>query len=316
MAAHAVNLWVVVNPTAGRGRTARIWPELRQLLPAGSTVILTKAPGHASEVAAEAARQGADVVLSVGGDGTAAEVATGLLGTGVPMAVIPTGAGCDIVRALGLPNNPRMVLERFLAGRLHVAAIDVGLINGRLFLTVAGVGFDAEVAQEDARTRRPGVHGTWPYLLAILRVLFRYRPTPLSLRIDDTEQCGRYLMVAICNTQHYAGGMRIAPTASPNDGLLDVVTVGDLSLLETLAALPRVYQGTHRTHPDIHFYRGRKVTIEAPEPLVAHAGGEIVGTTPLTVEVRPVALHLYVDRLIEPLPLVAVQDSRTERGTP
>jgi diacylglycerol kinase (ATP) len=294
LGARQVKTTFIVNMTAGRGRTRLLWPELRRLLADEAQVHLTRAPGHATELARAAVAEGAECVAAVGGDGTAAEVAAGLLHGDVPMAVIPTGAGCDIARALGLPSEPRRCLKALLDGDLSLRRMDVGSINRRLYLTVAGVGFDAEVAAEDARTRRPGMNGTWPYLLAIAKVLLRYRPTPLLLRLDDGEQRGRYLLVAICNTRYYAGGMCIAPDADAEDGLFDVVAVGDLSVWETLVTLPQVYRGTHRHHPKINFYRSSTVEVEAPDVLVTHAGGEIVGTTPVHASILPKALPVMV----------------------
>jgi diacylglycerol kinase (ATP) len=288
-----LNPTYVVNMTAGRGRTRQTWPQLARLVGSSADVRFTEGPGHATELAAAAAAAGAECVVAVGGDGTAAEVATGLIGTEVPMAIVPTGAGCDIARGIGLPNDPQESLRRLLQGALSVRPLDVGMVNDRVFLTVAGVGFDAEVAAEDARTRRPGMGGTWPYLLAILRVLARYRPTPLLLRLDGVELSGRFLLVALCNTQFYAGGMRIAPYAVPDDGLLDVVAVGDLTVLETLTTLPRVYSAGHTHDPKIRFERAAQVEVESPDSLVVHAGGEIVGTTPIRASVRPGAISVF-----------------------
>jgi diacylglycerol kinase (ATP) len=292
----------IVNPTAGRGRTARLWPALAELLPADAEVVFTERPGHAEALARAAVGEGRPYVAAVGGDGTAAEVAAGLAGTAVPMAVVPTGAGCDIARGLGLSGDPRLALESLLDGELAVADLDAGRMDGTLFLTVAGVGFDAEVAAEDARTRRPGVTGTWPYLLAIFKVLARYRPTPLLLRLDGQEIGGRFLLVAVCNTQHYAGGMWIAPTADPQDGLLDVVAVGDLTVPETLRLLPKVYSGRHRGHPKIAFYRARTIEIESPEPIAAHRGGELAQGTPIRIEVVPSALRVLARAVVKPAP--------------
>lgn len=290
----------IVNPTAGRGLTERLWPSMVAGVAEGDRTEVTTRPGHATELARAAAGKGVRRVVAVGGDGTAAEVARGLIGSDVELGHIPTGAGCDFARALGLPTSPAAAMAAL--DQLQPMAIDVGTVGDAVFLTVSGVGFDAVVAAEDARTRANGMRGSLPYLLATFKVLRTYRPRPVQLTLDgQVLPQTRALLVAVANSQFYAGGMRIAPYAETGDGMLDVVVVGDLSVADTLLTLPRVFSGAHRLHPKVSFYRARQVDVEAPVPLAAHLAGEPAGTTPIRFGILPRALTVLCGRPVAPM---------------
>lgn len=292
----------IVNPVAGRGLTRDLWPKLQAGVAGGGEVRYTERPGHATELAQDAVRQGADLVVAVGGDGTATEVALGLRGTQAVMGHVPTGAGCDLRTSLGLPKRPEEALKALGSGSLTIQTIDVGLSGNRGFLTVSGVGFDAEVAAEDARARTTGLRGSLPYLKAIMKVLVSYRPTPIRLIIDEQEALeGRALLVAVANCQYYGGGMRIAPYASPTDGLLDVVVAGDFSVPGTLGILPKVFSGKHRTHPKVAFFTGSRVRIESDPPLASHLNGDPAGLTPIEFSVDPGALRVLAGDIPGPM---------------
>lgn len=290
----------IVNPIAGRGLTKGIWPKLERALPKESEIRWTEGPGHATVLARELARAGAERVIAVGGDGTATEVAMGLRGTGAVMGHVATGAGCDFAKSIGLPSGP----EKALAALDHLRPIrmDVGISGDSGFLTVSGVGFDARVAEEDQRARTRGMRGTLPYLLAILKVLAGYRPSPVRVVLDGEHIVdGKALLVGVANCQYYAGGMRIAPYAVPTDGLLDVVVIGDLSVPGTLALLPKVFKAGHVTHPKVHFYRAKSVRIESDPPLKSHLNGELSHETPVDFSLDPLSLNMLVGTVPEPL---------------
>ena len=279
----------IVNLTAGRGLTERVWPTLARSVAKDDRILVTERSGHATDLARAAVTSGASTVVAVGGDGTVAEVARGLLGSSAVMGHVPTGAGCDLARALGLPRSPAAAMAAL--DQLRPTVLDVGLAGDEVFLTVSGVGFDAVVAAEDSRTRATGMTGTLPYLLATFKVLRTYRPRLVKLTLDGKElPTQRALLVAVANSQYYAGGMRIAPYARLDDGLLDVVVVGDLSVPDTLLTLPKVFSGAHRTHSKVRFYQAKEVVVDAPTLLAAHLGGEPAGTTPLTFRLMPRAL--------------------------
>jgi diacylglycerol kinase (ATP) len=288
----------VVNPAAGGGRTRRIWAALRPALArrGGACAFAeTRAPGEATALARTAAGEGWPVVVAVGGDGTINEVVNGLARAegvaGPALGAVVTGRGRDACRNLGLATEPRVALERALAGAER--RVDLGVARWadgreRYFLGAAGVGFDAVVARRAGEWRW---RGTIPYLAAVLETVGRYRPVDAAIEADGrVVWSGRLTMAVVANGAHYGGGMRIAPGADPTDGALDLVVLGAIGRLELLAWLPAVYRGAHVRNPRVALRRERAVTVRADLPV--HADGEAAGHAPVTIGVRPGALRL------------------------
>jgi YegS/Rv2252/BmrU family lipid kinase len=287
----------IVNYVAGRGRTQRSWPLVWQQIQQahGSDEIemaVTAAPLDATRIAQEAQAEGYGRVVAVGGDGTLAEVADGVRHAQgrTSLAFVPTGAGCDFRRTSGVPSDVLAAAELALAGPASPA--DLGTVGGTTFLNVAGVGFDAEVAAEDHRLRdRYSSTGTVPYIRAVMHVLWQYRARQMRIVADGQVFDGRFLLVAVGNAQYYGGGMRIVPTASLDDGMLDVMLAGDYSVPQTLGLLPRVYGGGHLSSPKIRVVRCRTLTIEAEPAASVHRDGELNGTTPVEFGIIPGAVN-------------------------
>lgn len=207
------------------------------------------------------------------------------------MGVIPVGTGNDFARALGLPRDPAAAAGMLLAARPKL--LDVGIVNGRYFLTVAGAGFDGEVAgQVNAWPKVLG--GTAMYVLGILKTLVAYRPVEVEIVIDGIPNRERLFLIAVGNTAWNAGGMWMVPSARADDGILHVVIAGPLSRIETLGVLPRVYSGRHLLHPKIRQAQGREIIVTSTTPLMVQADGEIIGKLPATFRVHPGALEVLI----------------------
>lgn len=259
-------------------------------------MVETRARGHAARLAAEAARARVPLVVAVGGDGTLNEVVNGLVPLReqypVTVGALMTGRGRDACRNLGLARDPRRAARRLVEGR--VAALDVGLARWpaghRYFLGSAGAGFDAVVAE------RAGARGgRLIYLRAVLTSLLDYRPTETAVCLDGADAwAGPAASVVVCNGPSFGGGMRIAPGARPDDGLLDVVRLGALGRGELARWLPTVYWGGHLANPRIRTRRAARVRVDAGAPLPVQIDGELGAHTPLDVEIRPGALRLLV----------------------
>jgi diacylglycerol kinase (ATP) len=288
-----------VNPNAGAGRTGRRWPSIQAALREAGfdfEAALT-VPGSAPELARRAAAAGWPLVVAVGGDGTANEVVAGLVDEhGQPRAtlgLIVTGRGRDVCRNFGLETDPARAVRRLVEGT--DAQVDVGVVEWpgrpwRPFLNAAGAGFDAVVARRAADT---GGRGTIPYVRAVLASLLDHRPVAATIRVDGAPAwSGRLTAAVVANGASYGGGMRIAPGAEPADGRLELVVLGDLGRLELLRWLPTVYSGRHLANPAISIRPARVVTIETVPPVPVHLDGEVAGTTPVRVAVRPGALRL------------------------
>ena len=299
----------LVNPAAGNGAAGRRWPEIaRQAADAGlrGEALLSEGPGHIVELARHAAEGEVRLVVVVGGDGTVNEAVNGLLhagtdgGEGVELALLPRGTGDDFARTFGIPTDLERALE--VAVRGSVRTIDAGRARflgwdashqERYFANFAGAGISGAIAKRgDATSRRLGAR--LAYLWATVAVFARWKSVQMSVGLDDDRREGRMYEVLVANGAYAAGGMRVAPDAAPDDGLFDVVMIGDVTKAEFLTTFPKIYRGTHVGHPKVEVVRARAVSVDAAVPLPVVLDGEQPGTTPATFEVLPSALRLRV----------------------
>jgi YegS/Rv2252/BmrU family lipid kinase len=286
----------IVNPVAGGHAAARVWQRART----GCTAAMdwecsvSERPGHARELARLAASRGYERVVAVGGDGTLNEVANGLVHSTTSLGIIPAGTGNDVAHNLGVPSDPAAAAS--LAATGAARPIDLCEVQTRertaYFVSVAGFGFDAEVA---ARVNRlPWLKvcgGTLPYLVSVVATLWQYRSPAMRLSVDDRALEQRVFLTAVGNLPTYGGGMRIVPDARPDDGLLDVCVVADLSRLEVLRIMPRLYSGGHVGHPAVEVFRCRSLSADADGRVLCQADGELVGGLPARFSVLPAALQ-------------------------
>ncbi|MEX1143930.1 MAG: diacylglycerol kinase family protein [Acidimicrobiia bacterium] len=290
----------MVNPVAGRGRTRRMLPTLRHALEEHAVAVhVSMDVDDGRRVARDAFLRGEGVV-ACGGDGTVSALAGVAADEGGPIAIVPTGAGNDLARQLGL--DPRQAIDAVALldagriGRMDLGRAEASDGTAEMFTTVANAGFDAEANRwaNDVRWAT----GTTLYVLALLRTAVTYRPRPMCLRVDDTTWEGPAWLVAVGNTRWYAGGMMITPGAEIDDGLLDVCIVGDGSTAEFLRRFPRVFKGTHTALDSVTTLRGSSVEITASDAgqhgLELWASGERVGPLPARLEAVPGALQVLV----------------------
>ena len=286
-------LLVIVNPTAGGGRAARLVPWLRERLARrpDARLVVTRRAGEAEELAGEASAAGVDRVVAVGGDGTVQEVANGVVegGGAATVGIVPVGSGNDLARSLGLPRDPAAAWTVAI-GRGE-RAVDLLLATGgdgrrRWFGSAGGIGFDAQVAAAMA-TRAGWQRGQVGYLLTTLAELRRFSNRRVEITLDGATLSRQVLFVAIANGEYYGGGMRIAPGAAVDDGRFDLCVVGDVSRLTALRQLANLYRGTHVDHPQVDMHRGSSVAIDGDAATLVHLDGEPFGTLPLRVELHP-----------------------------
>jgi diacylglycerol kinase (ATP) len=255
---------------------------------------LTDAPGAAERIAGEATRAGRGVVV-VGGDGTIAEAANGMLASGarVPLGIVPAGNGNDYaLRALKLPRDPAKALEIALAGTPH--AMDVGQVNDRYFVNVLGVGIDANIAAAAERMKRLRLlRGQALYYAASLReLLFFYSRCP-ELTVTCDGQAGekrRYALAAVSVGPSYGGGFLINPRADPNDGLFDVCAIWKPWRGRALRLMTLIQHGQHLDQREVTHMRARTVTLEAAQPIYAHLDGEVLKGPRFEARLLPGAL--------------------------
>jgi diacylglycerol kinase (ATP) len=284
---------VIVNPAAGRGRTRRLIPDLETAARgAGVELHVSPEPGAPAKIARAAADDGRDLV-ACGGDGLVTEVAGVAADTGRRLAIVPTGAGNDFARVLGYDTKHPLRAFDALGTGGRDRLVDLGRVNGRWYTCVTASGFDAEANRWANTVQR--LSGTMLYVAAVLRTLAVYRPHPFRITVDGTVHEAHAWLVAVGNGPAYAGGMKVAPGARLDDGLLDVTVVGAMGRPEFLVNFPKVFKGTHVAHPKVQTYRGAHVevaSLDASVPMEVYADGERVGPLPATMDAVPDALNV------------------------
>ncbi len=285
---------VIVNPRAGRGRGEKLSRELeRRLRTLGSpfSILETRFPGHATELAAQAAREGCSHLAVLGGDGTITEVVNGLVGSEVVLGLLSVGTGNDLARSLALPyNDLASSLRVVLNGR--VGSIDVGRDGDRYFVSALGVGYPADVAAETNRLQ--WLKGPPAFFLAVYKALNRMRVAALRIELDDRVLEVDCTSLLIQNTPFTGGGLKMAPEAKLDDGLFDVVVIDSIGRLDLMLNFPRVYRGSHLDHPNFSLYRSRRVRVTAETPLHKMCDGDVAGWLPVDAEVLPGALKVVL----------------------
>jgi diacylglycerol kinase (ATP) len=287
-----------VNPASDNGATGKRWAELAHRaagLGLDGETIYSERPNHLIELAAAA---DADVVVAVGGDGTMNEVVNGLMQREERpvLAVIPLGTGMDFVRTYGIPNRFEDAV-RVAAGD-GVRTIDVGRVEHlrgtRYFANVGSVGMSAAVAQR-ANGMSKALGGKATFFYALTRVFLEWQNTQISVELDDgTRREARMHDVVVANGRWHGGAMMLAPDAEPDDGLFDVILIGDINKRDFVTTAPKIYKGTYLAHPKVELLRARSISVTAPERLPIELDGEQVGATPARFEVVPGALRVRV----------------------
>lgn len=285
---------VIVNPAAGRGRVGKMLPQIQSALasihPDGQVqVIQTESPGHATSLAQTTP---AERVIAVGGDGTVHEAIRGLAHSAKVLGVVPIGSGNDFARMLGLAKKPLLETLRIALTGL-VGTVDLGEVNGQPFGASLGIGFDAMVARK-ALAAPTFLRGMPRYLYSIFAVLKELSLPTLTLESEGKMLFqGKALLAALMNGYAYGGGIPIAPSASPTDGLLSGVVAGEFSRLGVVGILPRLLLGKHIHHPRVHQYTGTSFTVRFDQPVAAHADGELLEPQALyEVRIHPKALRV------------------------
>jgi diacylglycerol kinase (ATP) len=288
-------MWaLVINPTSGAGKGASIGRQVAGFLTSrgvdheivsGDSAISLAA--HLSHFIAKFPQcQG---VIAVGGDGLAHVVLQKTTPAQIPLAVIPAGTGNDFVRTLGWSLD---TLEPYLESIISTApqSMDLGLVDGEWFGAILSTGFDS-IVNEKANTM------SWPkgpmkYNVAIAIELPRFSPRHYEITLDDRTISTQAMLIAVSNGRSYGGGMLVCPDADIHDGYFDVMVLHPVSKLEFLKVFPRVFKGTHVTHPAVEIVRSKTVTIKSDA--VAYADGERIGPLPITAECVPGLMQTWI----------------------
>lgn len=302
---------IIVNPASASGKTGRRWPKLApqviQALPQ-ARIRQTQAKGDAARFAREAIEEGVQQIVAVGGDGTIHEVVNGLfdekgkaLAPELTLSPIPMGTGSDLCRSLGLSRNPEDVIKHL---KRSGKPIDTGWVQkadgtGEAFINIASVGLSGQVAKH---FDEHGKGGGLSYLMGIFTASSGYENQPLRLSLTYAD--GRIESIvrtcyacAVANARYFGSGMPIAPHAMADDGVFQLVIVGDLSLGEVTRRLPALYRGAHLSKPKFESFDVTKVSFEplGDSPVWVELDGEHSQALPASFEIRPSSLKITAD---------------------
>ncbi len=286
---------ILLNPAAGRQKArGRFRSALDALRRAGERPEIEESRNadHLVELARQAAAAKPDLVVSAGGDGTHHFVLNGLWGTEAPLGILSLGSGNDLVKSLGVPVEPAAAAEVLLKGRRR--DVDLARVGSTVYGCIAGVGFDSVVTRF-ANEQVKRVHGSLAYAWSIARCLDQYRSHSVEIRAGDEERFnGEIIFVTVGNTVSYGGGVKMAPFAQPDDGLLDVCIVTRMPKLELLRWVPAAYRGTHLRNRNILYFQSHTVSLASASRLELFGDGEYLQDLPATIEVEPKAMGVMV----------------------
>src|SRR3954469_3551448 len=295
MSPAAHNIALLVNPTAGKVRAARVAADVTERMRQGGAnvaILVGTDAAHAQALARQAVDDGVDAVVALGGDGMVHLALNVVAGTRTPLGIIPAGTGNDLANTLGLPSKDPVAAAALVADRLRTGGarpMDAVRTGDRWFGCVLSAGFDSRV--NDRANRMTWPRGRMRYNLAILAELGVFKPVPFVLELDGERWETEAMLVAVGNAKSYGAGMLICPDAEIDDGLVDVTVLGPVSKPAFLKAFPKVFKGTHRDHPAVTMRRAKVVSLSAPDVTV-YADGEHLGVLPVTCETVPGAVRI------------------------
>lgn len=296
---------VIVNPESNKGRTKRRWNQIREALKAFLKEFkyeFTEKPLQAIEISRDAIKEGTELIVGVGGDGTINEIANGfyenqrIINPDTVLGIVPSGSGCDLIRSLNIPLNLRQALR--VITQAPSSWIDIGRVHyrnhsgegeERYFLNVADFGIGGEVVKKVNENRMKRKASS--YLRCLLSTFFSYKNKRVRIKIDGEElPIEEYLVGTVSNGRIFGKGMKIAPQAKLDDGLFDVVLVKGMKAMEFLRNVWKIYTGSHLSHPKITLIRGRRIEAypeEGDKDILIELDGEQLGKLPAVFEVIP-----------------------------
>jgi len=299
---------VVANPASANGRVGRRWKSIERALasklPGDREIAFTKGPRDAEGIVRSALKSGTSLVVAVGGDGMFNEVVNGFFDGDVAvrpdarLALVPVGTGSDLRRTLDVPEDlagaARCIAKGrdkpFDVGRVTFRSPDGG-VGQRYFLNVAEFGAGAKVVEKANRTTK-AFGGRLSFLWAILTTMPKHKNTRVKYRSDGETGDLVVNNFIVANARHFGGGLTPAPQAEMDDGLLDVVIIGDIDFPEVRRNLGALRRGTHLSHPDITHFRAAAIDVECVDAALLDTDGELCGSNPTRFEVVPQAIRI------------------------
>lgn len=306
----ANKIFTVVNPVSASGRTGRNWPDIADYLKKNNIDFVfrkSEYPEHAVSMVRKALKDGYKYIMSVGGDGTANEVVNGFFEKGnlinpeAELIIFSRGTGSDFIRSLGIGNSKKEIIEIIKKEREKlIDIVKVNYINNdnnksqRYFLNISDAGIGGETV---ARIEK-GVklfNGKLTYLLGILKTLAFYKNKKYRVKMDGKEIVNdKVNSILVANGGYFAGGMNIAPEAEIDDGLLNLIVLGDLNKFEIITNLYKAYSGKHLSHPKVNSYQGKEIEISSKEKVFLNIDGEAAGILPAHYKIIPAKIKVLI----------------------
>jgi diacylglycerol kinase (ATP) len=302
----------IVNPASGAGRAGREWSAIASWLPSTGIqyeATLTTRPLEATEMAERAVRESRPLVVAVGGDGTLNEVVNGFFHNGAPiptstrLGMLPLGTGGDFRRTLKIPLDPKAAVQVLLSGvarRLDAGCVSYMTPDGgtglRHFINIADAGLGGEVVHRVNHGAKR--LGSATFTVASFLSLLAWKNRPMNVVVDGVAHDLKAQQVVVANCQYFGGGMRMAPTASPTDGVFDVILVGDAGKLETIRGIGTVRSGAHldEHNPNLQLMYGKRISVSSEDKVRIDLDGEDPGFLPALFEIQPGAIEFIAPR--------------------
>lgn len=287
---------LILNPHAGRPKLPGVEDRVHRAFRRhglSCEIVLAERAGDATVLARKAAKDGYDLVVAGGGDGTVNEVANGLAGTDVPLGILPLGSVNVLARELRIPLNPSQAIRAMAQGT--VKHIDLGRANERYFTLMAGFGFDAEVVANVLQPIKDWI-GSSAYVLKGLATLARYRATDVTLEMPEETYSAKAFLVIVANVSTYTYNLKITPYASPDDGLLDIC-VFERPLTDRIGFMRQVAEvfiNRHLYHKAVRYFRTTGVAIRSSPDVMVQLDGDAFGSTPVEISIVPRILPVVV----------------------
>lgn len=284
----------IINPTAGKGKSLGLVPIIRDYFkgkPDKYVIKITEYPGHATEIAREYANSETCRIYSIGGDGTVNEIVNGMAGTKASLGVIPAGSGNDFIRSIHGEYQSSDIVADTIRGQER--SIDLARANGKYFINISSIGFDADVVYNAQKFKRlPYIPGSMAYLFSLIYTIFKNKISEVKVTIDDQEISLKILLAAVANGRFYGGGMLPAPAAALDDGLLDICLVREVNRLKILTLFPKYMKGEHGEIEYVSFKRAKKIKIESKETIALNIDGEILTGQEVEFEILKGAINV------------------------
>jgi YegS/Rv2252/BmrU family lipid kinase len=287
----------LLNPVSGKCRAGKLWPKIKNFFDERKIAYhleKTTAPNQATQLAKKAVGSGFDTVVSIGGDGLTNEIANGMIGSQATLGIIPCGEADDFPKMLGLSGKDWEGACKVIAGG-PAKKMDVGMINGRYFLNVVGIGIDGEIVEAKARAKKymPGFLG---YFLQSLLALLLYKPKKVNIRFNGKSVDATVLSLSIGNGKCCGGGFLFTPEAELDDGILDVCLVRFTNRLKMIWDLPKVPKAEHVKLPYVSMYKAKELTATSDMLMTCHIDGEVAKAHKFEIKIFPQKLKVLAKK--------------------